>query len=161
MGLKLTTLRSRVSCSSNGAGLEPLNTFLLAHSHTRCWGAVVVLSTPGQSWDPNSAKSLPMGTFPYPTIGKLWSAHLFHPGKENGLGRPIGLWAHFLRFLKKCLFLRERDTHTECKQGRGRERESETQNPKQVPGSEPSAQSLWRGLSPPTARSWPEPKSDV
>ena len=33
----------------------------------------------------------------------------------------------------------------ECEQGRGRERE--TQNPKQAPGSEPSAQSPMPGLN--------------
>ena len=43
--------------------------------------------------------------------------------------------------------------------GGGRERE--TQNPKQVPGSELSAQSPTRGLNSQAARSWPEPKSDA
>ena len=46
----------------------------------------------------------------------------------------------------------------ECEQGEG-QRERETQNPKQAPGSEPSAQSLTRGSNPRTARSRPEPKS--
>ena len=41
------------------------------------------------------------------------------------------------------LFLREKET--ECEQGKGKERE--TQNPKQAPGSELSAQSLMRGLN--------------
>ena len=36
----------------------------------------------------------------------------------------------------------------------------ETQNPKQPPGSELSAQSLTWGSNPRTARSWPEPKLD-
>ena len=39
-------------------------------------------------------------------------------------------------------FLRERERETECEQWRGRE---ETQNIKQAPGSELSAQSLTRG----------------
>ena len=39
------------------------------------------------------------------------------------------------------------------------QRERETQNLKQVPGSELSAQSPTRGSNPPTARSRPEPKS--
>ena len=41
------------------------------------------------------------------------------------------------------------------------QRERETQNLKQAPGSEPSAQSLTRGSNSRTARSWPEPKSDA
>ena len=44
--------------------------------------------------------------------------------------------------------------------GEGR-RERETQNSRQAPGSELSAQSLTRGLKSSTARSWPEPKSDT
>ena len=39
-------------------------------------------------------------------------------------------------FFNVYLFLSERDTHTEYKLGRVRERERETRNPKQVPGSE-------------------------
>ena len=38
------------------------------------------------------------------------------------------------------------------------QREGETQNPKEAPGSELSAQSLTPGSSPRIARSWPEPK---
>ena len=38
------------------------------------------------------------------------------------------------------------------------QREKETQNPKQAPGSEPSAQSLARGSNSWTGRSWPELK---
>ena len=44
---------------------------------------------------------------------------------------------------------------------RGGQRERETQNLKQAPGSELSAQSPVRGLNPGTARSCPEPKSDA
>ena len=43
----------------------------------------------------------------------------------------------------------------------GAERERETQNPKQAPGSELSAQSPMRGSNSQTVRSWPEPKSDA
>ena len=39
--------------------------------------------------------------------------------------------------------------------------ERETQNPKQAPGSELSAQSPTRGSNSQTARSWPESKSDT
>ena len=39
------------------------------------------------------------------------------------------------------------------------QRTRETQNPKQTPGSELSAQSPTRGLNPQTERSWPELKS--
>ena len=45
--------------------------------------------------------------------------------------------------------------------GGGAERESETQNLKQAPGSELSAQSLMWGLNPQAVRSGPEPKSDA
>ena len=55
--------------------------------------------------------------------------------------RYMGLSLYY--FLNVYLFLRARDRETECKQGRGRERE--TQNPKQAPGSELSAQSLIQG----------------
>ena len=41
------------------------------------------------------------------------------------------------------------------------QRQRETRNPKQAPGSERSAQSLTRSSNPQTARSWPEPKSDA
>ena len=46
-------------------------------------------------------------------------------------------------------FLRERDR---AQVGEGR-REKETENPKQAPGSEPSAQSPTRGSNPQTVRS--------
>ena len=39
------------------------------------------------------------------------------------------------------------------------QRERQTQNLKQTPGSKRSAQRLMRGLNPRTVRSWPEPKS--
>ena len=41
------------------------------------------------------------------------------------------------------------------------QRERETQNPKQAPGSELSAQNLTWGSSSWNTRSWPEPKSDA
>ena len=49
------------------------------------------------------------------------------------------------------MFIFEKET--ECKWERGRERERETQNPKQAPGSEPSAQSLMWGSNSQTERS--------
>ena len=45
--------------------------------------------------------------------------------------------------------------------GLGAERERETQNPKQAPGSKLSAQSPTRGSNSWTLRSWPELKSDA
>ena len=45
--------------------------------------------------------------------------------------------------------------------GRGAERDGETQNPKQAPGSDLSTQSPTWGSNSGTARSRPEPKSDV
>ena len=49
------------------------------------------------------------------------------------------------------IFKRETETETEHEQGRGRERE--TQNLKQAPGSELSAESLMLGLNSRTVRS--------
>ena len=76
------------------------------------------------------------------------------PFSEN---RPF-LPSPFLKkkfFFNVYLFLRQRETEQE----RGRVRERETQNLKQAPGSELSAQSPTRGSNSRTARSWPEPKS--
>ena len=41
------------------------------------------------------------------------------------------------------------------------QRERETENPKQAPGSELSAQNLMRGSNSQTTGSWPEPKLDT
>ena len=49
----------------------------------------------------------------------------------------------FKHFFNVYLFLRERERQS-VRSG-GAERERETQNPQQAPGSEPSAQSLTRG----------------
>ena len=54
---------------------------------------------------------------------------------------------------------REREREREPEQGRGTERE--TQNKKQAPGSELSAQSPTWGSNPRIVRSSPEPKSDA
>ena len=64
--------------------------------------------------------------------------------KKNQWHLPI-----FFNFL--CLFIYVIDSVSEERA------ESETQNPKQAPGSEPSAQSLKWGLNSRTVRSWPEP----
>ena len=53
------------------------------------------------------------------------------------------------------LFLRDRAQASEG------HRERETQDLKQAPGSELSAQSRTWALKPQTVRSWPEPKSDA
>ena len=53
------------------------------------------------------------------------------------------------------------ERETEHERERGRERERDTQNPKQVPGSELSAQSPMWGLNSQTVRSRPEPKLDA
>ena len=55
----------------------------------------------------------------------------------------------------KCLFIFEKERETEASMI-GAERETKTQNPKQAPGSEPSAQSPLRGSNSQTMRSWPE-----
>ena len=60
------------------------------------------------------------------------------------------------------LFLRERETDRQSTRRRGkRERERETQNSKQAPGFELSAQSPTWGLNSRTARSRPKPKLDA
>ena len=66
-------------------------------------------------------------------------------------------------FIKKMFltFIYFWDRERQSMNGGGSERERETQNPKQAPGSELSAQSLTRGLNSRTARSWPEPKLDA
>ena len=55
--------------------------------------------------------------------------------------------------------MRERDRASMSREGA--ERDSETQNPKQAPGSELSAESPMWGLNSQTVRSWPELKSDT
>ena len=62
-------------------------------------------------------------------------------------------------FLMFILFLRERACAHMREWGRGREKE--TQNLKQITGSEVSAQSPTWGSNPQTGRSRPEPKSDA
>ena len=64
-------------------------------------------------------------------------------------------WFFFIYFFNVYLFLRQGETERE----QGRVRERETQNPKQAPGSELSAQSPTRGWNSRTVRSWPERKS--
>ena len=79
------------------------------------------------------------------TIAKLWKLAIYIFIKNL-------IFIIYL-FFKVYLFLRERV-------GVG-QREKETQNLKQAPGSRPSAQNLTWGLNSQTARSWPELKSDA
>ena len=67
----------------------------------------------------------------------------------------FGLFYFIFNFFNVYLFLRQRES---AWAGEG-QRERETQNPKQAPGSELSAQSPTRGSNSRTVRSWPEPKS--
>ena len=46
------------------------------------------------------------------------------------------------------IFERERERETACEWGKGRERDTHTQNPKQTPGFELSAQSPTQGSNP-------------
>ena len=55
------------------------------------------------------------------------------------------------------MFISERDRSRAGEE----QRERETQNPKQAPGSESSAQNLTQGSNPQTVTSLPEPKSDA
>ena len=59
----------------------------------------------------------------------------------------------FLFFKFVLMFISERERETELEWGRDRERVGDTENPKQAPGSEPSAQSPRRGLNSQTVRS--------
>ena len=59
----------------------------------------------------------------------------------------------FKKFFFEYLFLRERDRQTDRVRAREGQRKRETQNPKQAPGSELSAQSPTRGSNPRTMRS--------
>ena len=62
--------------------------------------------------------------------------------KKSDAGKPRFLSSFFF---KVYLFLRERERERERAMSGGRGREKETQNPKQAPGSELSAQSPTRG----------------
>ena len=69
----------------------------------------------------------------------------------------------FLCFVLFCFvftFIYFWETETEHKWGEG-QREKETQNPKQVPGSEISAQSLMWDSNPQMVRPWPQQKLDA
>ena len=59
----------------------------------------------------------------------------------------------FFNFFNVYLFLTERERERERMGGEGAERQRETQNPKQAPGSKLSAQSLTRGLNSQSMRS--------
>ena len=76
---------------------------------------------------------------------------------------PILLFIYF--FIVLFLFFLTLIYYWETERGRAwareGQREEETQNPKQAPGSELSAQSLRQGSNSQTARSWPEPKWDA
>ena len=69
---------------------------------------------------------------------------------------------HFLmHFFHVYLFLGDRETDRERAQVREGQAEKETQNPKQDPGSELSAQSPMWGPNLQMVRSWPERKLDA
>ena len=78
---------------------------------------------------------------------KLWDRDLSRIRRSTNWATPVPLFY----FLEK---ERERDR---VWAGEG-QRERETQNPKQAPGSELSAQSPTQGSNSQTVRSWPEPK---
>ena len=93
--------------------------------------------------------------------------HISFPLSALGLSANMDLcfWVYwrvlffFLIFLNVFLFIFETERNRAWA-GEG-QRERETQNLKQAPGSELSAQSLTRGSNSQTVRSWPEPKSDA
>ena len=73
--------------------------------------------------------------------------------------REMILIFNFLMFLY--FWERERERQTDRVSRGGAEREGETQNSKQAPGSMLSAKRPKRGSNSQTVRSWPEPKSDT
>ena len=68
---------------------------------------------------------------------------------ERSMKNCLSTWSFFFKFFK-CLFIFERERQSVSGGG---QRERETQNPKQTPGSELSAQSLTWGSNSQTARS--------
>ena len=83
-----------------------------------------------------------------------------------GVWTPLLLIRIYRRLMLKIFFNvyfweRERESERASMSGGGAERERETQNPKQVPGSEPSAQSPTWGSNPRILTSWPEPKPEA
>ena len=76
---------------------------------------------------------------------------LYPEGPALGLMCPVTILKFFFFFLSLFIFERETERQRDREQGKGRERE--TQNPKQAPGSELSAQSPTRGWNTQTARS--------
>ena len=64
--------------------------------------------------------------------------------------KPLGIFQK--KSVNVCLFLREKERETEHEWGEG-QRERETQNLKQAPGSELSAQKPTRSSGSPTVRS--------
>ena len=78
-------------------------------------------------------------------------------GLPDGSGALLKFWSAVLvslfYFFNVCLFLTERERERERQSMSGGGTERETQNPKQAPGSELSAQSPTRGSNPRTVRS--------
>ena len=83
-------------------------------------------------------------------IRTIWSCQLVQKKRLTKLSILSFFFFNF--FFNVYLFLGQRETEHE--RGAG-QRERETQNRKQAPGSEPSAQNLTRGSNSQTARSWP------
>ena len=75
-------------------------------------------------------------------------------------GSSISLSFFHFKLLKN-LFILESERDSAQARGGGGGRERETQNPKQAPGSEPSAQSPVQGLISRNVKSQPELKSDA
>ena len=101
---------------------------------------------------------------------KLWAVSTEPDARLNPTNCEIMPWAEvgrltnwatqvplYVYIFNVYLFLRDRDRMWV---GEG-QRDRETQNLKQAPGSELSAQSPTRGSNWRTVRSWPEPKSDA
>ena len=92
---------------------------------------------------------------------ELWDHDLSWNQTLNWLSHPgtplcaFKIKSMYVIFSNDYLFLRER-----ARGGKG-QKERETQNPKQAPRSELSAESQTRGLNSWAVRSWPELKSDT
>ena len=94
----------------------------------------------------------------YQTSNKLNSCNMYFCLKLCFFFRTVWSVTHLHSFLLMFICFGDRERQSVSGEG---QRERETQNPKQAPGSELSAQSLTRGSNSRAVRSWPEPESDA
>ena len=128
---------------------------------SNCSGKVLlwdILNCKGRVWSGKSSGSEKHGVLLH-VVGSIFTeASGFLPFSRLGLTCLFLCSYSFFFFLMFIfIFVCERDR---AWVGQG-QRQKETQNLKQLPGSELSAQSLTQGSNSQTMRSWPESKSDA